>query len=342
MGLVISIFSFSALIARPFSGWVTDNLGRKWAMIGGCIFCIIAGCLYPFATTVSFFLLIRLVHGFSTGFTPTGFTAFTSDTIVANHRGRAMGWQGMFNNIGTSIGYALGAFIISAWGQNYLFICSAIFAIVALFLFSLLPETIPPEIKGKTKIGLDSLFYLPAWKPGLLMALVCVSLGSILTIMPDYTKSLGFSNAGLFLSIYITFSLLFRLVSGKISDALGRSWSTAIGTLSQCISMGLLIWGHTHFTFYISAFFYGIGQGFNAPSLFAWAGDTADSKHRGRALASLFMTLELGIILGGYFGGKIIYAWKLPYSVVFEFNGICFVFAFLLSLMWTINSRKTH
>lgn len=50
VGWIIPAFSFSALIARPFSGWITDNLGRRWAMIGGCLFCIIAGCFYPLVT----------------------------------------------------------------------------------------------------------------------------------------------------------------------------------------------------------------------------------------------------------------------------------------------------
>lgn len=35
VGWIIPAFSFSALIARPFSGWITDNLGRRVAMIGG-------------------------------------------------------------------------------------------------------------------------------------------------------------------------------------------------------------------------------------------------------------------------------------------------------------------
>jgi MFS family permease len=55
--------------------------------------------------------------------------------------------------------------------------------------------------------------------------------------------------------------------------------------------------------FWISAIGYGLGQGFNAPSLFAWASDTAGQEQRGRALAMLFMSLELGIIIGGLMVG---------------------------------------
>ena len=345
LGWIIPAFSISALVARPLSGWITDNLGRKWAMIGGCIFCIVAGFLYPFVGTLSAFFFVRIIHGFSTGFTPTGFTAYTADTVSHEFRGRAMGWQGTFNNIGTSFGYALGALIVQYLGVNQLFIASALFAIIALVMFSMLPETKPAEAKRKFEFNIKSLFYIPAWKPALLMFLVCISLGSILTVMPDYTISLGYANKGLYLTIYITFSLIFRLFSGSVSDKLGRPWSTAIGTLGQLISMLLLIFNPFQYAFFISAFFYGIGQGFNAPSLFAWAGDTATAQNRGKALAALFMMLELGIIFGGVFSGKIFTTWKLGYDTVFAMNAFFFLVAFVLSVGFILQNRraaKTH
>ena len=209
----------------------------------------------------------------------------------------------------------------------------------------MLPETKPAEAKRKFEFNIQSLFYIPAWKPALLMFLVCISLGSILTVMPDYTISLGYANKGLYLTIYITFSLIFRLFSGRISDTLGRPWSTAIGTLGQIISMLLLILNPLKYAFFISAFFYGIGQGFNAPSLFAWAGDTAEAKNRGKALASLFMMLELGIIFGGVFSGKIFTNWKLGYNAVFAMNAFFFLIAFVMSVVIILQNRraaKTH
>ncbi len=333
LGWIIPAFSISALVARPLSGWITDNLGRKWAMIGGCVFCIIAGVFYPFVGTVSGFFLVRGIHGFSTGFTPTGFTAFTADTVKPEFRGRAMGWQGTFNNIGTSFGYGLGALIVIYFSATALFLSSAVFAIIALILFSMLPETKPEEAARKFEFKIQNLFYFKAWKPSFLMFLVCISLGSILTIMPDHTIALGYSNKGLYLTIYISFSLIFRMFSGRISDAMGRAYSTAIGTGAQIVSMALLIFNPFEFSFFVSAFFYGIGQGFNAPSLFAWASDTAGPQNRGKALASLFMMLEFGIIFGGFFSGKMIMKWNMCANDVFMMNMAFFVVAFVFSLI---------
>ena len=351
VGWIIPAFSFSALIARPFSGWITDNLGRKVAMIGGCLFCIVAGCFYPMVSTVAGFLVVRAIHGFSTGFTPTGFTAFTADVVAESHRGRAMGWQGMFNNLGTTMGYALGALIAQYWGIDWMYYVSAGLAVTAWMMFMQLPETRVESHRRQFKFSAGQLFYWPAWKPSLIMFLVCISLGSILTVMADFTLALGYANKGLFLSIYIGVSLLFRLVSGRVSDLLGRAWSTAIGTFSQVLSMAILFFMATELDhnittgcrtcgtlgfgwFGLSAVFYGIGQGFNAPSLFAWASDTADAQHRGRALAMLFMFLELGIIVGGLTANYFIQGLSWNYPGIFGVSAAGFAAGLLLSLAW--------
>lgn len=358
---IIPLFSFSALIARPFSGWLTDNVGRKVVMIGGCLFCLISGWFYPMVGSAFSFLWIRVFHGFSTGFTPTGFTAFTADVVPESHRGRAMGWQGMFNNMGTTLGYALGAKIAFHLGSNWLFYFSSAFAAIAIVLFQLLPETKPHRAERKKfEFRVSSLFYWPAWKPSLLMGLVCISLGTLLTVMPDFTQFLGYKDKGFYLSIYIATSLFFRLISGRISDKMGRAWSTAIGTFFQIISMVLLVLiasgkiTHTEWPFIISALCYGLGQGFNAPSLFAWGSDTAGEQHRGKAMAMIFIFLELGIIVGGLVSGHYAIPPEVPaglsstsivgsywnYSAIFGINAISFVIAFLFSVISVYQESK--
>lgn len=307
IGWIIPAFAFSALLARPFSGWVTDSIGRKPAMIGGALFCVAAGLLYPVAGSVMAFFMVRLLHGFSTGFSPTGFTAFTTDIIPAERRGEALGWQGIFSNLGTSLGYGLGATLVLLIGTRGLYIGSSLLAAAAILFFASLPETRPSERTGFR----FQFIHAPSWPPALGMLLVCIPLGALLTIMPDYTVAHGFSNKGIYLTVYIASSLLVRLFSGRLSDRLGRPVSVALGSFFQCLAMLLLFFDAG---FWISAVLYGIGQGFNAPGLFAWSGDLSDSTNRGRALAMLFMSLETGIIIGGLAAG----AFSGKYSTDFE------------------------
>src|ERR1700754_2889815 len=89
-GLIISLFTVTALLSRPFSGKLADRIGRVPVMMFGSAVCFICSFIYPVMTTVSGFLLLRLVHGFSTGFTPTGQSAYLSDIIPPDRRGEAM------------------------------------------------------------------------------------------------------------------------------------------------------------------------------------------------------------------------------------------------------------
>lgn len=332
LGWIIASFSMAALLARPLSGWVTDHLGRKWSMLGGSAFCVVAGLLYPLTMVVWMFFLVRIVHGFSTGFAPTGFTAFTSDVVPNEKRGEALGWQGIFSNIGASAGYALGAAIVAYIGVDGMFFTSSIMAIAAIWLFSGLPETkLPKSSHPKGKQAIFSKKWLP---PAFIMFSVCAPLGAVLTIMPDYTLSLGFVNKGLFLSVYIGFSLLVRLFSGRLSDRIGRPISSAIGSICQLIAFSLLILYPDTTFFFISAGFYGLGQGFNAPALFAWAGDLSHSHNRGRAMGMLFIAIELGIILGSFASGYFLNLQPNHYSGIFIMNFVFAAIALVLSIYY--------
>src|ERR1041384_7875732 len=70
-GLIISLFTLTAGLSRPMSGQLIDTIGRKPVLLIGTLVCLICGFLYPVLGTVSGFLLLRLFHGFSTGFNPT-------------------------------------------------------------------------------------------------------------------------------------------------------------------------------------------------------------------------------------------------------------------------------
>ena len=93
-GLIIGLFALAALFSRPFSGRLSDTIGRVPVMIFGAFVCIAAGFIYPLLTTISGFLILRFLHGFSTGFKPTGTTAYLADIIPPNKRGEAMGILG--------------------------------------------------------------------------------------------------------------------------------------------------------------------------------------------------------------------------------------------------------
>src|SRR5258708_33040879 len=107
-GLIISLFTLTAMISRPFSGKLADRLGRKPVIIFGGLVCLICSLFYLWLTTLFGFFLLRIFHGFSTGCSPTGVSAYVSDVIPADRRGEAMGFIGTAGAIGMASGPAIG------------------------------------------------------------------------------------------------------------------------------------------------------------------------------------------------------------------------------------------
>ena len=163
IGLIIALFTLTAGLSRPFSGKIADSVGRIPVMAFGSIVCFICGFFYPLVVTVNAFLVLRFFHGFSTGTKPTATAAYVADIVPENRRGQAAGLLGIFTAIGFSIGPALGSFLTDAWGINYLFYTSSIFAILSILILVNMKETLPKAQKlpfsfKLFKINMDDIF----------------------------------------------------------------------------------------------------------------------------------------------------------------------------------------
>lgn len=306
-GLGIALFAITSLFIKPFSGKLTDIIGRKPVMLIGVIACIICGLFYTLSDTLVLLIMVRLFHGFSAGFTPTGNTAAVADIVHPSKRGEGMGILGMANNIGTAIGAFLGSVFAGWFGINGMYITSSLMAMIAFLLFFNFKETLHQPKKfhvSMLKIDKHNLFDIRVLVPGLVMLSICFVIGGILTVIPDVTQSQGYSNKGLFVGIYIMSSLFVRIISGRFSDRYGRKFSAMIGCACITISLLLLAFGYTiPWVFFTAAVFFGFGQGFNAPTLFAWATDLSKVGNLGRGMSTLFIFLEFGIAAGALFSG---------------------------------------
>ena len=66
-----------------------------------------------------------------------------------------------------------------------------------------------------------------------------------------------------------------------------------------------MAFANSSFTVVIGACTIGFGQGFLSPILFAWAVGVADPKNKSRAISTIFIALEIGIIAGSLIPGFI-------------------------------------
>lgn len=307
-GLIISLFTITAMISRPFSGKIADKVGRIPTMLIGICVCIVISLLYPFLTFISGFFVLRLVHGFSTGFSPTGATAYLSDIIPQNRRGEAVGILGTAGTVGMAAGLAIGPSIANDFGLDVMFYCSSLTAILAMVVLLGIKETLKVKQGFSAyvfKIHKRDLFEPKVLVPCLVMMLAAYAYGAVFTVIPDMCLHVGIKNEGLPFLFLTIFSLSIRLIAGKASDKYGRKKVVVISTLIMAASMLVLALSTTPVMLITAIAIYGLAQGMTSPTLLAWATDLSDEKHRGRGISSLYIFMELGIGIGALLSGFI-------------------------------------
>ena len=142
-GFIIALFTLTAAISRPFSGKLADTVGRIPVMVFGSLVCFVCGFFYPWALSVTGFLGLRLLHGFSTGFKPTGTAAYVADIVPVDRRGEAMGLLGVTGALGMAFGPAFGSWVAGHYSLNAMFYCSSGAALLSLLVQGTLTETLP-------------------------------------------------------------------------------------------------------------------------------------------------------------------------------------------------------
>lgn len=307
-GLIIALFTLTAGISRPFSGKLTDTIGRVPVMAVGSIVCFVCGFLYPVLTSIAGFLFLRLIHGFSTGFKPTATAAYVADLVPPGKWGEAMGVHGVCFSTGLAIGPAIGSEITTYFSINCLFYCSSIFALLSIVILANMKETLPNKQKFKLvhlKINSKEIVEWRVLPAALIILWSYISYGVILTVISDWSKHLGTGNKGLFFMVFTISSLLIRFVAGKVSDQYGRVVVLKISLGLLMIALLGIALANSSFTLMLASAVYGVGTGMLSPTASAWTIDLSRPKHRGKAVATMYIFLEVGIGLGALLAGAI-------------------------------------
>jgi MFS family permease len=307
-GFIIALFTLTAGFSRPFSGKLADTVGRIPVMVIGSLVCFICGFFYVWATTVVGFLVLRLLHGFSTGFKPTGTAAFIADIVPLERRGEAMGMLGVAGSLGMAAGPAIGGLLTQYFPLNTLFYTSSGVALLSVLVQGTMTETLPVAQREKFSWRLLRLEWSEVLEPQVLVPALVTMLclfpyGVMLTVIPDQSRTLGITNKGLFFTCYTLASLVIRLAAGRASDRYGRVPVLRVSTLMLLVALVLLTVAQNQFVFLASAVLFGLAAGLNSPTLYAWTIDLSDPSRRGRAVATMYIFLEIGIGLGALLAG---------------------------------------
>ena len=111
IGLVLSGYTVTALLMRPFSGYLVDSFPRKTVlMVSFSAFAIFfAG--YLAASTLLLFLIVRTLHGAPFGALTVANSTVAIDVLPSSRRTEGIGYYGLSNNLAMAIAPTVGIFV---------------------------------------------------------------------------------------------------------------------------------------------------------------------------------------------------------------------------------------
>lgn len=325
-GIVLSLYTVSALLIRPFSGFLVDKFARKplYLLCYG-VFCVIfAG--YVVATTLMLFILMRVMHGAAFGISTVSGNTIAVDVMTPERRGEGIGYFGMSSNIAMAIGPVAGLWI----QKNYSFDALFLAAFASSFIGWLTITFIKPIKKEhpapgtKQPVSLDRFILLKALPCVGLLFLAGVGYGSVLNYVGLYSETASFnSSGGLFFTILAVGIVLARVISAKSINNGKIVAMVYAGTAALILSFVLFAFCRNAVMLYSVAFLLGIGFGYLSPAFQTMFINLAGHDQRGTATATYLTFWDLGIGSGTAIGGTIIE--KLDFQWLYGICGILLV-----------------
>jgi MFS family permease len=305
-GLVTGMLAFTALLLRPFVGWLADAWRRRPMVLIGTGCYTVANIMYALFGSLPLLLISRVVHGFGLSNYSTASSAFLADIAPPSRRAEAMGYYSVAFDIGLLGGPAIGFFLANYTGLQNIFFITAALACVAFFLSVPVRERRPPRIgplpPWQLKTGIVSKPALPAAWMAFCMGM---GVGPVTAFIAIFARQRGVDNPGLYFTVQAIALALSRTFAGRLSDRRGRLFVIVPGLLSIAVGLLLLPFAHDLFHLMLSAAFIGMGFGTSQPATMALTVDSVSLDERGMAVSTYFLGFDSGISLGSFALGAI-------------------------------------
>ncbi len=338
IGLIVGIFTFSALLFRPYAGHALETKGRGAVYLFGLVLFVISVGTFGFASGVGILIIMRIIQGIGWGFSTTASGTIATDLIPPERRGEGMGYFGLSGNMALAIGPALGLTLAGFLTFKQLFLICAGLGLIALLLALNIGYKKVDESPHKTKIARFDVIEKSAINPSILLFFITLTFGGIASFLPLYAAEKGIGGIQLYFISYALFLMLSRIFAGKIYDKKGDIYVIPPGTILIFVAMLLLSWLPNMLTMIIAGALYGLGFGTVQPALQAWAVDQAPGNRKGMANATFFSFFDLGVGIGAMVFGQL--AFLFNYGVIYLVSACSVMIALAYYGFLVISGRR--
>jgi MFS family permease len=325
VGLIIAVFNVARTALNPFSGRLSDRLGRKPFILIGLLLYALVSVFYVMASRVESLILVRLIHGFTSVLVIPVAMALAGDIAPRHRLGVYMGTLNMAVMLGFAVGPVLGGSIREYFGMEAAFYTMgglAMFTLIGVAVF--LPKDNRREKSQEEQPAAPFsalLRHRVVQGIFLLRVFIAAGQGSVYTFLPILAlrMQLSSSQVGLILGVNIFLIVILQRICGGIADRVDPRYMIIGGTFLSALTVLGMPYVDGFFMVLILNMIMGIGNGIAMPGGFVITGQLGRSLGMGSVMGYTDSGWSMGMIVSPIISGVIMD--KLGVPSVFLIGG---------------------
>ncbi|EOD8644951.1 MFS transporter [Staphylococcus aureus] len=317
IGIVMGAYMLTAMVFRPWAGQIIARVGPIKVLRIILIINAIALIIYGFTGLEGYFVA-RVMQGVCTAFFSMSLQLGIIDALPEEHRSEGVSLYSLFSTIPNLIGPLVA---VGIWNANNI----SLFAIVIIFIaltttffgYRVTFAEQEPDTSDKIeKMPFNAVTVFAQFfknkellNSGIIMIVASIVFGAVSTFVPLYTVSLGFANAGIFLTIQAIAVVAARFYLRKYIPSDGM-WHPKymVSVLSLLVIASFVVAFGPQvgaIIFYGSAILIGMTQAMVYPTLTSYLSFVLPKVGRNMLLGLFIACADLGTSLGGALMGPI-------------------------------------
>lgn len=328
----IAAFGITKAAANYVAGTLSDRIGRKPVLLAGWLFAIPVPLLIIWAPSWGWIVLANVFLGINQGLAWSTTVTMKVDLVGPQQRGLAMGFNEAAGYGAVALTSLLAGLLAGQTGLRPApFLLGVFYTVLALALVlffvretrgfaALEARDAKPEagsLRGR------EIFALATWREPSLSSASQAGLVNNLNFGLSWgvfpllfsSRGLGIANIGLLVALYPAMWGVGQVLTGWLSDRVGRKPLISAGMLTQAAGMALIASSTEVPGWAIGSILLGAGTALVYPALLAVVGDVAHPSWRGQAIGIYRVWRDLGYAFGAIFGGLIAGALGLSWAV---------------------------
>ena len=263
VGMATTLFTVSAVLVRPFMGYLLDTMNRRVLFLAALLALAAGHFSNILITGFAALFALRFLHGIPWGAAQTASSTIAADLIPASRRGEGIGYFGLTFTFAGAVGPLASLTLLDASSFSMVFAAAGAIGCISLLMaaFARYPDT-PVQ---RTPFLLRSIIEVRVGWIAAATLLTTTSWGVILSFIALYAQEKGLPHAGLYFTLDAIGTFISRFRAGHLFDRYGPRWLLAGGYSALILSILLLGVSPTPVAYIVSALLLGIGYGIIVP-----------------------------------------------------------------------------